>query len=115
MNRSKYIIALWIIISGCSQTEKELTPAVMAQIEEKVAAQVRFIQTECREEIIGAAEAKVDSILLLQTFTEKIDLFKVPEKPLKPHYVEIPEILDTTPIKPILKAKDSTTILDTIK
>lgn len=87
-------------------TEEEMLE-IHQEVEERVKAFTARERRNCREELMEAVEAKVDSILmydikeLLSEDNEIQD--NTPERPLPPEKPELLEPKDNTPLQPLIK------------
>lgn len=103
---NKYLAVLGILLLGTQcyrqpENSGTLSPKAQTLLAEKIAARKADLQRECVNLAIEAAQIKVDSILWLRTYQEKLEFFHVPQRPDKPNQPVIPKIEDTTPVKPL--------------
>lgn len=105
MSSKIFILTITLVgVAGCyqkPQPSEGLSPKAQELYDEKIAARKADLERECINRVVEAAQVKVDSILWLRTYQEKLDFFHVPERPEKPGMPVIPKIEDSTPVKPL--------------
>ncbi|GEM_PF-340827 len=107
MSNKIFFLALTLIgFTGCYKKPEPsggLSPKAQQLYDEKIAARKADLMRECINRVVEDAQIKVDSILWLRTYQEKLEFFHVPQRPDKPGMPVIPKIDDTTPVKPLWK------------
>jgi len=94
---------LLLLFSCQSNKTKPLTKdeVVAQKIEERVNRWKNSTKNKCTENVLDAAAAIVDSILIARARLD-VDSIPKPAKPVKPIMPAIKELKDTLPIAPIL-------------
>lgn len=107
MNKRYYFLfcgILFFSFFSCQlEKRKGLTKdeAIAQKIEEKVKRWQNSMREKCKENVLEAAAAIVDSILIAQARLD-VDSIPKPDKPVKPQMPVIKKLKDTLPIAPIL-------------
>jgi len=105
MNKNYYLLlSCFFLFFSCQPDKKKpLTKdeVVAQKIEERVNRWKASARNKCTENVLEAAAAIVDSILIARARLD-VDSIPKPLKPIKPVKPVIKELKDTLPIAPIL-------------
>lgn len=105
MNKKYYLLFFgFFCFFSCQLDEKKtLTKdeVIVHRIEEKISFWSNSMRQKCTENVLDAAAAIVDSILIARARLD-VDSIPKPMKPIKPLKPVIRELKDTLPIAPIL-------------
>lgn len=105
----KYSIVFSVVLFcfwSCMPEQGDRKAMIRTEVERRLSEFRKNKMKTCREELIKTATLEVDSLLIERARLNKNDLEK-PEIPEKPSAPEIMSPLDSSPVQPILEAKQN--------